>query len=220
MNELSTVAEKTMTTKELAEVIGVDVSTVTKTVKRLNETSDVLPKFRQGQTPKFNEKQATLIKQEIQKHHNLASRQIDNISTDYEMELMTQKVIEYHIQKASEYKARAELAESKLNRISDGSGCFSMNQTAKALKLPYGNKTLYKKLIEMNILNIDHSPKENQRKAGRFKVVVKFVNGMVGNKIVTLVTGKGLVYLAGLFNTEIDESVKADFSKSEIISDF
>ena len=73
---------------------------------------------------------------------------------------------------------RAELAESKLNRISDGSGCFSMNQTAKALKLPYGNK------------------------------------------IVTLVTGKGLVYLAGLFNTEIDESVKADFSKSEIISDF
>ena len=102
MNELSTVAEKTMTTKELAEVIGVDVSTVTKTVKRLNETSDALPKFRQGQTPKFNEKQATLIKQEIQKHHNLASRQIDNISTDYEMELMTQKVIEYHIQKASE----------------------------------------------------------------------------------------------------------------------
>ena len=81
MNELSLVtdlkSEKTVTTKELAEVLGVDVSTVIKTVKRLNETSDVLPKFKQGQTPRYTEEQATLIKQEIQKHHNLASRQID-----------------------------------------------------------------------------------------------------------------------------------------------
>ena len=81
MNELSLVtdlkSEKTVTTKELAEVLGVDVSAVIKTVKRLNETSDVLPKFKQGQTPRYTEEQATLIKQEIQKHHNLASRQID-----------------------------------------------------------------------------------------------------------------------------------------------
>ena len=52
MNELST--EITITTKELAETLGVDVSTIQKTVKRLNETSDVLPKFSQGQTPRFN----------------------------------------------------------------------------------------------------------------------------------------------------------------------
>lgn len=66
MNEIA-VNEKTMTTKELAEVLGVDVSTVTKTVSRLSETSDLLPKFKQGQTPRFNEQQATLIKE---KTHN------------------------------------------------------------------------------------------------------------------------------------------------------
>lgn len=71
-----------MTTRELAETLGVDVSTVVKTVKRLNETSEVLPKFRQGQTPRFTEEQATLIKQEIQRHHNLASRQIDNVAAE------------------------------------------------------------------------------------------------------------------------------------------
>ncbi len=211
MNNLTTVTEKTMTTKELAKVLDVDISTIVKTVKRLNETSEVLPKFKQGQTPRFTEEQATVIKQEIQKHHNLESRQIDNVSTDYEMELMTQKVLTYHIQKANEYKQRAEIAEKSLNRIADGRGCFTINQTAKALKLPYGNKTLFKELHKRNLLNTDNSPKQEQVNSGNFKVVVKFINDKIGNKPVTLVTSKGLVYLAKKFNTTIDETVKADY---------
>lgn len=67
MNDLCKDDNKTVTTKELAEILGVDVSTVTKTVNRLNETSDVLPKFSQGQPPRYTEEQATIIKQEIQK---------------------------------------------------------------------------------------------------------------------------------------------------------
>lgn len=34
--------------------------------KKMNETSEVLPKFSQGQTPRYTEEQSTLIKQEIQ----------------------------------------------------------------------------------------------------------------------------------------------------------
>lgn len=317
--------EKTMTTKKLAEVLGVDVSTVTKTVKRLNETSDVLPKFGQGQTPKFNEKQATVIKQEIQKHHNLASRQIDNVSTDYEMELMTQKVQDGHwytleelcnetglgkdrlnhllpeicnqlqnsfkqggyhnsqkfysesvlkalkqyqmrnsapnalkdkqtamltnvgftvnetieklmdnpetlnlmLQKSLERNQRLGIENRQLkeivsemkpkavafDRIADGRGCFSMNQAAKALKLPYGNITLYKKLRAAGILNNDNSPNQKQIKNGNFKVVVKIINEKVGNRAVTLVTSKGIVYLAKKLDAIIDENVKADFEE-------
>ena len=209
--DLSMLTEKTMTTKELSDVLNVDVSTITKTVKRLNETSEVLPKFKQGQTPRFTEKQATIIKNEIAKHHNLESRQIDNVSTDYEMELMTQKVLAYHIQKANEYKQRAEIAEKSLNRIADGKGCFSMNQAAKALKLPYGNITLYKKLRAESILNSDNMPKQEQVNSGNFKVIVKFVNDKVGNRPVTLVTSKGLVHLARKLDTVIDETVQPDF---------
>ena len=201
---------KTVTTKELAKILGVDVSTVTKAVGRLNATSDVLPKFTQGQTPHYTEEQATLIKQEIQKHHNLASRQIDGVTTDYEMELMTQKVLAYHAQKAEEYRRRMDIAEKAINRISDGTGCYSMNQTAKALKLPYGNITLYEKLRAMQILNSDNSPRQEQINAGHFKVVVTYINDKVGHKPVTLTTGKGLVYLAKKLNTEIDETVAAD----------
>lgn len=103
------------------------------------------------------------------------------------------------------------LAEKAVNdRISDGKGCYTMNQTAKALKLPYGNITLFEKLRAMQILNSDNTPKQEQINNGNFKVVVKYINDKVGSKTVTLTTGKGLIYLAKRFNTDIDETVKAD----------
>lgn len=105
---------------------------------------------------------------------------------------------------------RALIAESALNRIANGKGCFTMNQTAKALKLPYGNIKLYEKLRNEGILNRDNSPKQEQVNAGHFKVVMKYVSESVGNKPVTLTTSKGLVYLARKFKWEIDESIKAD----------
>ena len=204
------VAEELVTTRELAQMLGVDVSTVTKTVSRMNATSEVLPKFKQGQTPRFNEKQATLIKQEIQKHHNLATRRIDSVSTEYEENQTIANAMMILQRRTEELKTRMEIAETALNRIANGTGCFSMNQTAKALKLPYGNIKLYERLRSEGILNSDNSPKQEQVNNGHFKVVVKFVNEKVGNKPVTLTTGRGLVYLAKRFNTQIDESVKAD----------
>ena len=84
VKDKETVSEKTMTTKELAETLGVDVDTVNITVNRLG-FSDVLRKSTGGRPTKvFTEQQATLIKQEIQKHHNLATRQIDTVSTELE----------------------------------------------------------------------------------------------------------------------------------------
>ena len=206
--------EKLVTTKELASILGVSERTIKDAAKNKGVESTLIPLKTNGGIQKvihYNEKQATIIKQEIQKHHNLASRQIDNVSTDYEMELMTQKVLEYHIQKANEYKQRAEIAEGVIKRISEAKGCFSMNNTAKALKLPYGNKTLFQKLKQMNILNADNSPRQRHINAGHFKVIVKEIPN-VGNKAVTVTTGKGLVFLAKLFNTEIDKSIMPDES--------
>lgn len=105
---------------------------------------------------------------------------------------------------------RAEIAESALARIENGKGCYSLAQTAKALKLPYGRNTLNDKLKQMGLLLASGEPYQDQINAGHFKVIVKHVNDYVGNKPVTLTTGKGLVYLAKRFNTVIDESIKAD----------
>lgn len=132
------------------------------------------------------------------------------VANDLEGELLVQRAMAYQDQKIRDLQKRAEVAESVINRIANGNGCFTINQTAKALKLPYGNITLYKKLREMGILNEDNSPRQEQINSGHFKSVVKFINEAVGNKTVTLTTGKGLVYLAKRFNATIDETVQAD----------
>ena len=206
-----------MTTKELAQVLGVDVDTINITVKKLG-FSDVLRKSTGGRPTKvFTEKQATIIKQEIQRHHNLANRQIDGVTTDYEMELMTQKVLQYHIVKAAEYKARMEIAENALDRIANGKGCFSMGQTAKKLNIMVNGKKLGRNnfidfLKHEKILMDNGEPYQNQSQAEHFKTIVSFINDKVGNKSVTLTTGKGIVYLAKKFNATIDESVLSDYN--------
>ena len=210
MNELS-LFEKTMTTKELAETLGVSVDTITRTANKVLDLSAVQRRVINGGNSKvFTEKQATIIKQEIQKHHNLASRQIDNVSTELEENQTIANAMMILQRRNDELKQRAEIAESALTRIAEGKGCYSLSQTAKALKLPYGRNTLNEKLKQMGLLTSNGEPYQDQIKAGHFKVIVKFVNDYVGNKPVTLTTGKGLVYLAKRFNTEIDESIKAD----------
>lgn len=148
LNELELFPEKhdvdtssTMTTKELAEELDVDVRTVQMTAKRILDLTKVHSQSTNGRpTQIFNEKQATAIKQEIQKHHNLASRQIDNVTTEYEMELMTQKVIAYHVQKANEYKARAELAERKNSLLMHTKKTYTASEIAKELGISSAKK--------------------------------------------------------------------------------
>ena len=147
LNELELFPEKqsvdtssTMTTKELAETLGVDVDTVNNAVNRIG-FSEVHRKSTAGRPTKvFTEQQATIIKKEIEKHHNLASRQIDNVSTEYEMELMTQKVIAYHVQKANEYKVRAELAEQKNNLLMHTKKTYTASEIAKELGISSAKK--------------------------------------------------------------------------------
>lgn len=137
-----------------------------------------------------------------------------SISTELTPALKIKKAMELMQEGYEEELAilRAKNAEKQavIDRIANGKGCYSMNQTAKALKLPYGNITLFEKLRTMQVLNQDNTPKQEQVNNGNFKVVVKFVNEKVGSRPVTLTTGKGLVYLARKFNTDIDESVAAD----------
>ena len=75
LNRLASEMNKCMTTKQLAEVLGVDVRTVNNAVERLLgstfQKSEIKVVSNGGRPTKvFTEKQATIIKQEIQKHHN------------------------------------------------------------------------------------------------------------------------------------------------------
>ena len=215
MNELriaeqsDTAKEQFVTTKELAAMLVVGESTVKRAVEELRPVLGGVSKNNQGGYL-YTEKQATLIKQEIQKHHNLATRQIDTVSTEIEENQTIANALMILKRRNDELKHRAEVAEGVVSRIAESKGCYSLSQTAKALKLPYGRNTLNDKLKQMGLLAANGEPYQNQINEGHFKVVVKYINEYVGNKPVTLTTGKGLVYLAKRFNTEIDESIQAD----------
>lgn len=214
MNTGKTIATDTlknnvMTTKELAKALGVDISTVIKTVNRLKSTSEILPKFKQGQTPRYTEEQATLIKQEIQKHHNLASRQIDKTTSEYEMELLTQKVLAYHIQKANEYKSRAEIAEHQLieqqpkvefyDDVTGSKDTIDMKEVAKILNIKnIGRNKLFEILRNKNILDRFNQPYQKYVDAGYFRVIESRFNlpdGEIKISLKTVVFQKGLDFI-------------------------
>lgn len=118
MNEL---AENKVTTKEISEILGVDVRTVLRTADKLGYDSTFAPLKTAGGTQNvrvFDEKQVTTIKQEIQKHHNLASRQIDTVSTD--LEVIGNAINAFNAlqqlynQKEAEYKATIERQKQQI----------------------------------------------------------------------------------------------------------
>jgi phage antirepressor YoqD-like protein/biotin operon repressor len=207
-----------VTVKELAKDLNVAESTIKNNINELRQVLGEVKKNNQGGYL-LTEKQATLIKLKLRDRNNLKDNSvISQIGNDLEFFALLKKREEeqklldaYRDKRIEELTVRAELAESVVNRIADGKGCYTINQTAKALKLPYGNIKLFEKLRAMQILNLDNSPKQEHINNGNFKVVVKFINEKVGNKSVTLTTSKGLVYLAKKFNTEIDKNVLPDY---------
>lgn len=217
VNELST--EKVMTTKELAESLKVDIRTIQRIANELFDPSTVLSQVINGGVSKvFTEKQAVAIKLKLRERNNLKDNSVvSQIGNDLEFFALLKKKEEeqkaldaYRDMRIAELTNRVKIAETALNRIADGKGCYTVNQAAKALKLPYGNKTLFQNLRNLQVLNQDNSPKQEQINSGHFKVVVKHINDEIGSKPVTLVTGKGLVYLAKKFNAEIDSSIQPD----------
>lgn len=76
--------EKTMTTKELADTLNVSNMAISRVLEKTNNLNGTV-KVENGKVTCFTENQATLIKQEIQKHHNLATRKIDDVSSNIEV---------------------------------------------------------------------------------------------------------------------------------------
>ena len=204
MNELSLVtdlkSDKTVTTKELAEVLGVDVKTVNNTAERISGLLGSTSQKSYGGRPTkcFTEEQATLIKQEIQKHHNLASRQIDNVSTDTEMMMNIQRDFAWLVQKNKELQAKADC----FDRIGNSNGWKTVNEVASLLG--YGEKTFFAMLRGMGIFYYVNNcgskvnmPKREYIERGYFKTVEQpfEINGINHLYTKIYVSAKGELWL-------------------------
>ncbi|MDP3946540.1 MAG: phage antirepressor KilAC domain-containing protein [Lutibacter sp.] len=75
---------------------------------------------------------------------------------------------------------------------------FSIKETAIKLKLGYGNKTLFKKLRALGILDNHNSPEFEYIKQGYFTTVEKERKYHYQSDTITLVTWAGLAFLQEL----------------------
>lgn len=203
--------EKTMTLEEIASVCNIGISTVKRAVEKLRPVLGAVSVSNQGGYL-LTEKQATLIKEEVRKHHNLENRDIDSVKTDYEMELMTQQVLAYHLQKAKEYKQRAEIAESKLiqvapkvdfyDKVTGSSDTVDIGQAAKILAIKgLGRNKLFEILRNADVLNESNQPYQKYVDAGYFRIIESRYltpDGETHIGLKTVVFQKGLEYIRRL----------------------
>ncbi len=209
MNELSLFSEKTVTTKELAEILGVSPRTIQQTVERLKLTNVLSQVKIRGQNSfVFNEEQSTLIKLEIQKHHNLGSRQVDTVNTHLEMMQNIQRDMQWLISFNEELRKENELQKQQIaeqkpkvdsyNRISNSTGLKTIQEVADILG--YGSKTYFSLLRGEKILFLTNGinlPKREYIDSGYFEVkeVPYERNGQSCLYSKVYVTAKGFLWL-------------------------
>lgn len=203
---------------ELSEILNVDKTTVRKTVKRLEEKigADVLHHLTLDEYGnecwRFDEKQATVIKQEIQKHHNLANRDIDDVSTPLEENQIILKAMEILAARAERYKlelmqVRADYDKIKpvAEKLLGSSDLLLIRDVSKILAHPgFGEKNLFKLLREKNVLNSQNIPYQRYVDNGYFKLCeTSYVAGeKIKIGITTKVTQKGILFINKLIELE------------------
>ena len=203
--------EKTVTTKELAETLGVSNMAIKRVLEKTNNLNGTV-KVGNGKPTVFTENQATFIKQEIQKHHNLASRQIDNVSTELEVIANYKKATEALISmldaknkalKAENESQKQRLAEQQpkvdfYNAVTDSGDCIDIGQVAKLLNCGYGRNTLFEVLRKKGVLDKRNQPYQRFVDAGYFRVIESsFVlpNGDQKINLKTVVYQKGVDFI-------------------------
>lgn len=130
-----------MTTKELAESLGVSVETVRTAARKLIDPSKSIWKVvNGGKSQVFDMAQATAIKIELQNRSKVSRNGFNSltISNDLEMLAVQKKLSEYQDMRIAQLTAQLKEQAPKVevyNRLIDRSGLVNIRETAKELNV-------------------------------------------------------------------------------------
>lgn len=130
-----------MTTKELAESLGVSVETVRTAARKLIDPSKSIWKVvNGGKSQVFDVAQATAIKIELQNRSKVSKNGFNSltISNDLEMLAVQKKLSEYQDMRIAQLTAQIKEQAPKVevyNRLIDRSGLVNIRETAKKLNV-------------------------------------------------------------------------------------
>jgi phage antirepressor YoqD-like protein len=186
MNELTT--ERTMTVKEVAEVLGLDVRTIQIKAKELFPNK-VIPR----EESRFNEIEVTAIKNACEKKFAVETKEDKKQILKRAFEILNDENEELR-QKILQDAPKVENYEAFLS----AENWQTMNDVAHVLNI--GRNTLFDKLRYFGVLMADNTPYQCQMSSGKFKVIEKPINfgDKTVNKKQTLISPKGIEYIRSL----------------------
>lgn len=212
MNEI---AERYITSKELAEILDVSVRTINETIQKMNLAGTFQVTVKNGVATKLTEAQATLLKQEIAQHHNLQSRQIDSVTTELEENQKIVEAIQILQRRNNDLALRVENAEKEVEKLLPAANfayqlCSSkdtidIGECAKVLNRNIGRNNLFEFLRNKGVLQGNNIPYQKYIDAGYFRVIEsKYVTPLGETKISlkTVVFQKGVAYINKLLAKE------------------
>lgn len=200
------VAQRTMTTKELADVLGVDV----KTIQRAVDSLDInVVRVGSNHTMVFTEEQATAIKIAIENHSKVNAL---TPKTTLEKQLIIQQAMQLQQEMIAELQdkvAKLEPAAEFAYQICSSKDAIDIGNCAKVLNRNIGRNRLFEFLRNKNILQQDNIPYQKYIDSGYFRVIeTKFTipSGETKISLKTLVLQKGVAYINKLLKEEHNEN--------------
>ena len=200
------VAQRTITTRELADALGVDV----KTIQRAVDSLDInVARVGSNHTMVFTEEQATAIKIAIENHSKVNAL---TPKTTLEKQLIIQQAMQLQQEMIAELQnkvAKLEPAAEFAYQICSSKDAIDIGNCAKVLNRNIGRNRLFEFLRNKNILQQDNIPYQKYIDSGYFRVIeTKFTipSGETKISLKTLVLQKGVAYINKLLKEEHNEN--------------
>ena len=209
MNEVS--IESYVSVKALAEILDVSEATIKRAVEKVRSLLGGVETNSQGGYL-LNEEQATIVKNEIAKHHNLQSRQIDGVSTELEENQIIASAMAILQARNEELKRQNEKLLPAANfayQLCSSKDTIEIGECAKALNKNIGRNRLFEFLRTNNVLQSNNIPYQKYIDAGYFRVIEsKYVtpNGETKISLKTVVFQKGVAYINKLLSKAVENA--------------
>ena len=209
MNEVS--IESYVSVKALAEILDVSEATIKRAVEKVRSLLGGVETNSQGGYL-LNEEQATIVKNEIAKHHNLQSRRIDNVSTELEENQIIASAMAILQARNEELKRQNEKLLPAANfayQLCSSKDTIEIGECAKVLNKNIGRNRLFEFLRNSNVLQSNNIPYQKYIDAGYFRVIEsKYVtpNGETKISLKTVVFQKGVAYINKLLSKAVENA--------------
>ena len=209
MNEVS--IESYVSVKSLAEILNVSEATIKRAIEKVRSLLGGVETNSQGGYL-LNEEQATIVKNEIAKHHNLQSRQIDSVSTELEENQIIASAMAILQARNEELKRQNEKLLPAANfayQLCSSKDTIEIGECAKVLNKNIGRNRLFEFLRNSNVLQSNNIPYQKYIDAGYFRVIEsKYVtpNGETKISLKTVVFQKGVAYINKLLSKAVENA--------------